>query len=60
MWCDGEKMDLNMVLGGQDSVLLANSPEQAVSRLKHPCDEQVKDTAENTDEMSPTVSFIWP
>ncbi|MCI4384346.1 hypothetical protein PGIGA_G00037640 [Pangasianodon gigas] len=33
-------MDINMVLGGQDSVLLASSPDQAVSRLKHPCEEQ--------------------
>lgn len=52
-------MDINMVLGGQDSVLLANSPDQAVSRLKHPCDEQVNDTAVNT-ETSPPVSFSTP
>lgn len=44
MWCEGERMDINMVLGGQDSVLLASSPDQAVSRLKHLCEEQVKDT----------------
>lgn len=43
MWCEGERMDINMVLGGQDSVLLASSPDQAVSRLKHPCEEQVND-----------------
>lgn len=43
MWCKGEIMDINMVLGGQDSVLLANSPDQAVSRHKHPCEDQVND-----------------
>ncbi|XP_026996400.2 glycerol-3-phosphate acyltransferase 1, mitochondrial [Tachysurus fulvidraco] len=33
-------MEINMVLGGQDSVLLASSPDHTVSRLKHPCEEQ--------------------
>lgn len=58
MWCEGERMDINMVLGGQDSVLLASSPDHTVSRLKHPCEEQVNDTSMNSQEMLPTVSFI--
>ncbi|XP_062859106.1 glycerol-3-phosphate acyltransferase 1, mitochondrial [Trichomycterus rosablanca] len=33
-------MDVSLVLGGQDSVLLASCAEQAGSRLKHPCEEQ--------------------
>ncbi|TSK14760.1 Glycerol-3-phosphate acyltransferase 1, mitochondrial [Bagarius yarrelli] len=33
-------MDVNMALGAQDSLLLASSPDQAVNRLKHPCEEQ--------------------
>lgn len=41
-------MDINMVLGGQDSVLSASSPDQAVSRLKHPCEEQVNDAVLRT------------
>lgn len=50
MSCEGERMDISMVLGGQDSMLLASSPDQAVNRLKHPCEEQVNASAMRTQK----------
>lgn len=34
-------MDIHMVLGGPDNILLANNPDAGSDCLKHPCDDQV-------------------
>uniref|UniRef100_A0A8C1I7P1 Glycerol-3-phosphate acyltransferase 1, mitochondrial n=1 Tax=Cyprinus carpio TaxID=7962 RepID=A0A8C1I7P1_CYPCA len=33
-------MDIHMVLGGPDNILLANNPDAGSDCLKHPCDDQ--------------------
>lgn len=34
-------MDVRMVLGGPDNILLANNPDAGSGCLKHPCEDQV-------------------
>uniref|UniRef100_A0A673J9B3 Glycerol-3-phosphate acyltransferase 1, mitochondrial n=1 Tax=Sinocyclocheilus rhinocerous TaxID=307959 RepID=A0A673J9B3_9TELE len=43
-------MDVRMVLGGPDNILLANNPDTGSGCLKHPCEDQV-----SMEKLAPSV-----